>query len=156
MQQLRRILFMSVVGLSLALSSSWAQDIRIRPIPPRVQPQWVQVPGVPEVYYATNIPTDVFRYRGKYYFYWENYVYRGKSPKGPWKSLKTVPPWFYQIDPAYLKTAKKNPPGGQGTAPGPYLPPQSLPPTQSVPPAIPQPPLPPPAGEPEQEVKPGL
>ncbi len=60
-----------------------AQDIRINPVPPGVKPQWTRVPGTPQVSWAPNLPTDVFRYGGKYYFFWENYFYRGLPLKDP-------------------------------------------------------------------------
>lgn len=113
-----------LVSLSLAAvlsgAASWAQELRIIPVPPQVRPQWTPVPGAPKVYYAPNLPTDLFRYRGSYYFYWEGYLYKGKTPQGPWKSVKEAPPFFYQIDPAYFKTVRKGEKGGEGgpTPPG--------------------------------------
>ena len=142
-----------VIGLliTLALAAGLAgspapAQIRIEPIPPHVKPQWTTVPGAPQVYYAPNIPTDVFRYRGKYYFFWEGYLYRGNRPTGPWKDVKDVPAWFYQIDPAYFKTARKE------GAPAP--PPAAAPsePTAPAPPAfeMPQVEIPPPTPPPSQ------
>jgi hypothetical protein len=90
-----------------------AQDIRINPVPPGVTPQWTRVPGTPQISWAPNLPTDVFRYRGKYYFFWENYFYRGSAPEGPWKAVVKVPEVFYQVGPAYFKTAK---PAGEAPA----------------------------------------
>ena len=84
-----------------------AQDIRINPVPPGSKPQWTKVPGAPQVSWAPNLPTDVFRYRGKYYFFWGNFFYQGPRPEGPWKSVVKVPEVFYQVGPAYFKTAKK-------------------------------------------------
>lgn len=88
-----------------------AQDIRINPVPPHVKPRWAPVPGTPGVDYAPNLPTDLFRYRRKYYFFWSGYFYQGSKPGGPWKSMQQVPPVFYDIDPAYFKTVKQ-----EGTA----------------------------------------
>ncbi len=144
------------VILSLALSAgwlgppTWAQDIRINPVPPQVKPQWVPVPGDSQVYYAPNLPTDVFRYRGKYFFYWNGYLYQSKSPKGPWKYLSQVPAFFYKIDPAYFKTLKKGEtlgPPAAGAPPGP-----SPGPSFKDAPAPPQPA----PGAPEQPLKPSL
>ncbi len=87
-----------------------AQNIRINPVPPGVKPQWTEVPGAPQVSWAPNLPTDVFRYRGSYYFFWGDYFYRGRSPQGPWKMVEKAPQVFYRVDPAYFKTAKKTEP----------------------------------------------
>ncbi len=125
-----------------------AQDIRINPVPPGVKPQWTQVPGVPKVSWAPNLPTDVFRYQGKYYFFWDNYFYRGTAPEGPWKVVVKVPEVFYNVDPAYFKTAKK---GGEAAAPEATTPsPKSkiieIPPAEPRAPAPAEPPPAPPAG----------
>jgi hypothetical protein len=103
----RLLLLLTILTLVGAPEVVGAQDIRINPVPPGVKPQWTRVPGAPQVSWAPNLPTDVFRYGGKYYFYWEDYFYRGTAPSGPWKSVKKVPEVFYQVDPAYFKTVKK-------------------------------------------------
>ena len=107
---------LAILALVAAPEAAGAQDIRINPVPPGVKPQWTQVPGAPQVSWAPNLPTDVFRYRGKYYFFWENYFYRGSAPEGPWKAVVKVPEVFYQVDPAYFKTVKKA--GEAPAAPG--------------------------------------
>jgi len=139
---------LTLVALAAAPNFSGAQDIRINPVPPGVKPQWTRVPGVPQVSWAPNLPTDVFRYGGKYYFYWDNYFYRGTAPEGPWKSVKQVPEVFYQVDPAYFKTAKntgKAPAATEGATPSPKAKiidvPPTPPPTQA--PAEPAPQTPP-------------
>ncbi len=105
---MRRFLkILAVVALLAVPSAAGAQDIRINPVPPGVKPQWTQVPGASQVFWAPNLPTDVFRYRGTYYFFWDNFFYRGRAPQGPWKSVKKVPEVFYKVDPAYFKTAKQ-------------------------------------------------
>ena len=110
----RLLLLLVILALVAAPEAFGAQDIRINPVPPDVKPQWTRVPGTPQVSWAPNLPTDVFRYGGRYYFFWENYFYRGSAPEGPWKSVKKVPEVFYQVDPAYFKTVK---PGGEAPAP---------------------------------------
>ena len=97
---------LAIVALLAFPGTAGAQDIRIEPVPPGVKPQWTQVPGTPQVSWAPNLPTDIFRYRGKYYFFWVNYFYQGSAPEGPWKAVVKVPEVFYQVDPAYFKTAK--------------------------------------------------
>ena len=103
----RLLLLLTILALVAAPEVFGAQDIRINPVPPGVKPQWTRVPGTPQVSWAPNLPTDVFRYGGKYYFFWENYFYRGSAPEGPWKAVVKVPEVFYQVDPAYFKTVKK-------------------------------------------------
>jgi hypothetical protein len=102
----RWLMLLAILAVVAASEAFGAQDIRINPVPPGVKPQWTQVPGTPQVSWAPNLPTDVFRYRGKYYFFWENYFYRGSGPEGPWKAVVKVPEVFYQIDPGYFKTVK--------------------------------------------------
>jgi len=131
MAHLSRLLLALALGAALAAAPAHAQDIRINPVPPHVKPQWTPMPGSPQVYWAPNLPTDVFRHRGKYYFFWEGYLYQGKKPSGPWKSVKETPAFFSGIDPAYFKTAKK------GAAP--TAPPESAAPPETAAPAPPEP-----------------
>ncbi len=147
-----------VLGLALAAAPAAAQDIRIEPIPPKVKPQWTPVPNVPGVFYAPNIPTDVFRRGTKYYFYWQGYLYRGSKPRGPWKSVTKVPDWFSGIDPSLFKTAGAAPgaPAGgppSGPAGGPAPNPPAAPPPGTAPPT--PPPAPEKPGEPPAPVAPG-
>jgi hypothetical protein len=119
-----------------------AQDIRINPIPPKVTPQWTKVPGAPGVYYAPNVPTDVFKYQGKYYFFWEGYLYQSKKTKGPWKTVKKPPAVFFKIDPSMFKTVRPEtlPPSlrqGPEQPPAPTAPPMPAPPATKAPPAPP-------------------
>jgi hypothetical protein len=139
-----------ILALVAVSGAAGGQDIRINPVPPDLKPKWTQVPGAPQVSWAPNLPTDVFRYRGKYYFFWENYFYRSSRPEGPWEAVVKVPEVFYNIDPAYFKTGKKT--GEAPAAPGEAAPspkakiidlPSPAPPDQA-----PQA-LPPPSGGPE-------
>lgn len=128
-----------LLGLALAAAPVAAQDIHINPLPPHVKPHWTAVPNVPGVFYAPNLPTDVFRQGGKYYFFWAGYLYRSSKPKGPWKSVTQPPDWFSAIDPALFKTVTK-----EGTPP-PATPPAG--PTGGIVP-IPSAPAPPEAAPP--------
>lgn len=132
---LKLLVIMAVVA---ATQAAGAQDIRIDPVPPGVKPQWTKVPGAPQVSWAPNLPTDVFRYRGKYYFFWANFFYQGPRPEGPWKSVVKVPEVFYQVGPTYFKTAKKA--GGAPAAPA--APGESVTPPKAkiiaIPPATPR------------------
>ena len=142
---------LAIVALVAFSGTAGAQDIRINPVPPNLKPQWTQVPGAPQVSWAPNLPTDVFRYRGKYYFFWENFFYQGPRPEGPWKAVVKVPGVFYEIDPAYFKTVKKAgeaPAAPGGSTPSPKAKIIDLPPT--APPAKPLPePGSAPSGSPE-------
>lgn len=127
MPGLLQLLIAAALGLALSGAPAAAQDIHINPVPPHVKPQWTPVPNVSGVYYAPNLPTDVFRRGGKYYFYWQGYLYRGSKPKGPWKSVTKIPAWFSEIDPSLFKTAgpgPAGPPAGspEGMAPMPSAP----------------------------------
>jgi hypothetical protein len=105
---MRQVLKLLVILALVAVPwTAGAQDIRINPVPPGLKPQWTKIPGASQVSWAPNLPTDVFRYRGKYYFFWENYFYQGPAPQGPWKLVGKVPEVFYEVDPAYFKTVKK-------------------------------------------------
>jgi hypothetical protein len=127
------------LGLALIGSPAQSQDIRINPVPPDVKPQWTKIPEVPQVSWAPNLPTDVFRYRRKYYFFWEGYFYQGHHPEGPWKAVQQVPGVFYKVKPAYFKTVKKT----AGTPPAPEQPtPEHKARIIEVPPATPPPPAP--------------
>jgi hypothetical protein len=128
--------FLVLLLIVAAPLATGAQDIRINPVPPGSKPQWTKVPGAPLVSWAPNLPTDVFRYRGKYYFFWGNFFYQGPRAEGPWKSVAKVPEVFYQVGPAYFKTAK--PAGETPAAPG--TPGESVTPPKAkiiVPPAAP-------------------
>ena len=118
MPGLLQLVIAAALGLALSGTPVAAQDIHINPVPPHVRPAWTPVPNAPRVYYAPNLPTDVFRHGGKYYFYWQGYLYRGSKPKGPWKSLTKVPTWFPEIDPSLFKTAGTGPGGPPAGPPG--------------------------------------
>jgi hypothetical protein len=132
------ILFIALLLGSSTPISSQAQDIRINPLPPKVVPQWTRVPGAPGVFYAPNIPTDVFKYKGRYYFFWEGYFYKSKSPKGPWKTTTKPPDVFYKINPGYFKTVKPEAPAVPTPPVAPAIPPPAL-----SPPPVAEPPVPP-------------
>jgi hypothetical protein len=147
----RSLKFLVVLLLVAVPWPAGAQDIRINPVPPGVKPQWAQVPGAPQVFWAPNLPTDVFRYRSKYYFFWAGYFYQGPAPEGPWKAVEKVPEVFYKVDPAYFKTAKKE--SAARGEPAPEAPKAKI---IEVPPAPPAPaaPEPAPASPPGPEEKP--
>ena len=148
------LLILAVLGAAFVGGTAGAQQLRIIPVPPDVVPQWTPMPDLPQVYYAPNIPTDVFRHRGRYYFYWADAWYQGRKIRGPWMRVDPPPAIFNQINAAYFKTTPKGaaqPPG----APAPTQPPPgeglvtpegtpAVPPAPAAPePTAPVPPTPP-------------
>jgi hypothetical protein len=143
MPRLATLFLLLALGLALSGSPALGQDIRINPVPPGVNPQWTKVPEVPQVSWAPNLPTDVFRYRKQYYFFWEGFFYQGRTPEGPWKAVKQVPQVFYNVNPTYFKTAKK----AEETPPPEEAAPEHKAKVIEIPPATPRSPAPPqPAG----------
>jgi hypothetical protein len=118
-----------VGGLILMSGPAWAQTLRIIPVPPGVKPQWQAVAGAPKVSFAPNIPTDVFRYRGRYYLNWDGMWFESRNLEGPWDRPQRTPRILGRIPPSYFKTAGRGPsrPGlgrgpQDGTPAGPQAP----------------------------------
>lgn len=113
-----------VVGLILMSGPAGAQTLRIIPVPPNVKPQWQAVPEAPTVSFAPNVPTDVFRYRGRYYLDWDGAWFQSRTLKGPWEHTSRPPRVLERIPPSYFKTAGRGPAmpglgrGPQGGMPG--------------------------------------
>lgn len=102
------VLSVPALGLLLLLlggASALAQTLRVIPVPPGVKPRWQEVPGVPQVAFAPNLPTDVFRYRGRYYLYWDGMWFASRTLQGPWERPRSVPPALGRIPSSYFKTA---------------------------------------------------
>ena len=114
-----RLSLSAALYFSLAGQPALADGPRIIPVPPGVTPQWTRVPEAPKLYYAPNIPTDLFRYKGAYYFFLNNMWYKGSSVKGPWQPTFQVPPPLKTLDPSYLKTARPGAGPSEGMTPGP-------------------------------------
>jgi hypothetical protein len=151
LQIFKVILMMAVLVTVTAGSPAGAERLRVIPVPPHVIPQWTPMPDLPQVSHAPNLPTDVFRHRGRYYLLWEGIWYRAKNIKGPWMRLDPPPAILSQINPSYLKTRAKG--GAQpptATPPGQPRPEEMLltpdgkpavpPPTAPTPPTPPTPP----------------
>jgi hypothetical protein len=100
---------LAILGLSLAMAASpaLAGGLTVVPIISIGQPNWVPVPGVPGVRYAPNIPADMFRYRGSYYYRYGGRWYQGRAVRGPWAVVSAPPRAFYRIQAPYFK----EPPG---------------------------------------------
>jgi hypothetical protein len=130
MSRLTRLLLLLALGVALAASPALAQRLNIVPVPPHVKPQWTPLPNNPKIFYAPNVPTDVFRYRGKYYLFWAGTLFKSSKVKGPWTMVLKVPPFFYEIDPAYFKTVKKEPAPEPAPAPAPPMGPGTMAPPE--------------------------
>ncbi|MEW6660595.1 MAG: hypothetical protein AB1424_18290 [Thermodesulfobacteriota bacterium] len=142
-------LMMAVLAAVTAASTAGAERLRIIPVPPQVVPQWTPMPDLPQVSHAPNLPTDVFRHRGRYYFLWAGIWYRSKNVKGPWMRVDPPPAILSRINPSYFKTLPQGgvqPPGAE--APG-QPPPGEVLLTPEGKPAVPPPPAPTPPTPPE-------
>jgi hypothetical protein len=145
---------LAVAALALTGGPAAAERLRIIPVPPNVTAQWTPLPDLPQVSYAPNIPTDVFKHRGRYYFFWEGVWYQSKTVKGPWTRQDRPPAVLSHIQAAYFKTLPKGgaqppgagapalpPAGGMVTPEGQPMAPPPLPPIPET--AAPAPPAPP-------------
>lgn len=125
MDKVLRLLLTVALCTGLAGSSLLAQTLRLIPVPPGVKPQWRAVQGAPKVSFAPNIPTDVFRYRGRYYLFWDGAWFESRTLQGPWDLSRKAPRVLGRIHPSYFKTAGRGPSGpavGQ-RPPGAFQPP---------------------------------
>ncbi|MDD5643755.1 MAG: hypothetical protein PHX53_19040, partial [Syntrophales bacterium] len=140
---------LAVLGLALLCNSADAERLRIIPVPPNVVPQWTPMPDLPQVYHAPNVPTDVFKHRGRYYLYWAGAWYRSKTIKGPWMRAPRPPAILAQINQEYFKTmSRRGPQQPERATPGPqredgFLTPEGKPVVPPPLPASPRAPVPP-------------
>ena len=90
--------------MAASVAPSLAQVVLPPPVPPNVAPRWTPVPGPHRVVYAPNITGDLFRYLGKYYYYYGGQWYKGPNPGGPWHPVRKVPMALVKIHPSVFKT----------------------------------------------------
>jgi hypothetical protein len=115
-----RLLLTLAFWLALSVTPALAQGgLRIIPVPPGVKPQWQAVQGAPKVSFAPNIPTDVFRYRGRYYLNWDGMWFESRTLEGPWDRPQRVPRALGRIHTSYFKTAPGRGPSRPGMGQGP-------------------------------------
>jgi hypothetical protein len=161
-QILKLLVLLAVLATTLSGSPAGAERLRIIPVPPDVTAQWTPMPDLPQVYFAPNLPTDVFRHRGRYFLYWEGIWYQSRKIKGPWTRQDHPPAILSRIQTSYFKTLPRGgaqPPGaGAPVAPPPegLVTPEgtpAMPPPPPLPsePAAPVPPTPPQIAPPPQE-----
>ncbi len=161
-QCLKLLLMLAVLAIGFAAGTAWAERLRVFPVPPHVTPQWTAMPDLPQMSYAPNLPTDLFRYKGRYYLYWEGIWYRGNKIKGPWNRLEPPPAILQQINAGYFKTLPKpgaQPPGAAAPPGEVLLTPEGKPAAPPSPPMVPEPtapapPTPPETAQPPQPVTP--
>lgn len=153
MKAIRQVPPILALGLLLAGIPALAQTLRLIPVPPGVKPQWQAVQGAPQVSFAPNLPTDVFRYRGNYYLYWNGLWFTSRNLQGPWNHSRRLPPALGRIPSSYFKTAlgpsrpgaEPSTPAGAGTRDHFSVPGVAPPPGWTPPPGSGQPPPVPPA-----------
>jgi WXXGXW repeat (2 copies) len=131
----RRLMRLLMVGVAVTMlvsaAPTVAQDVKIDigigtpPVPPIVvttPPQLVVVPGT-SVYYAPDVPTNYFFYKGRYYTLVNNAWYTAPVYNGPWVVIQvgkvpppvlTVPVEYYKIPPGHLKGKGPPPWAGHG------------------------------------------
>src|SRR5574340_995135 len=83
--RLLKILLVAIVLISCA-APAWSQAYMAlpAPVPPGYAPAWTPVPSSPQVFYAPNLPTDLFLCQKRYYYYYGGYWYQSKRLEGPW------------------------------------------------------------------------
>ena len=124
-----RMLLLAAAAVTLfAGTAAKAQDVKINiglgapPIVLTAPPQLVVVPGT-SVYYAPDVPSNYFFYKGRHYTVVNGVWSMAPSYSGPWAVIQVgqvpppvlaVPVEYYKIPPGQLK--KKGPPpwAGQG------------------------------------------
>ncbi len=104
MSRLGKILLL-VILLAASVAPAWSQMALPLPVPPGVAPAWTPVPTSPQVFYAPNIPGDLFLLHKRYYYYYGGYWYQSKYLQGPWGPVtKKLPPAIYRVQRPYFKT----------------------------------------------------
>ena len=123
---------LAAAGFMLVSAASAAADVKVNiglgipsvapPVVITTPPQLVVVPGT-SVYYAPEMPTNYFFYKGRYYTVVNGVWSTAPVYSGPWAVIQigqvpppvlSVPVEYYKIPPGHLK--KKGPPpwAGQG------------------------------------------
>jgi WXXGXW repeat (2 copies) len=137
LRRLPRVLMLAAAAALLWSGASAAgPDVRIDiglGVPPIVHatpPQLVVVPGT-SVYYAPDVPSNYFFYKGRYYTVANGVWSRAPAYNGPWAVIQigqvpppvlAVPLEYYKIPPGHLKKHGPPPWAGQGHGPHPKKP----------------------------------
>lgn len=123
-----RKLWWGVLLVIFLAGAAWGQIVRVMPVPPHVKPSWTRMPETPRVFYAPNVPADVFRGPGGYYLLLDSTWYRSRMLNGPWRMMHQVPPFLSYINPSYFKSARARPPKKPAVPTAPVTPPAAAPP----------------------------
>ncbi len=106
MSRVLKILLATVLVIA-CVAPAWSQAyVPVpAPVPPGYGPAWAPVPTSPQVFYAPNIPADLFLLHKRYYYYYGGYWYQSKYLEGPWGLVtKKLPPAIYRVQRPYFKT----------------------------------------------------
>jgi hypothetical protein len=105
----RTIKLTALVMLLAALMAGpvWALVPLPPTVPDGVTPAWTPVTGRPGLAYATNLKVDLFRYRGRYYYWVAAHWRVSDHPRGPWKPTDDIPSALRHLDPALFKSIYK-------------------------------------------------
>ncbi len=102
---LKLLLVLALLAAGAAPAWSQAYTLLPAPVPPGLAPGWVPVPTSPQVFYAPNVPADLFLLHKRYYYYYGGYWYQSKYLCGPWGVVqKKLPPAIRRINRTYFKT----------------------------------------------------
>jgi hypothetical protein len=75
------------------------------PVPYGMAPAWARVPSSPEVFFAPNLPTDLFLVQNKYYYYYGGVWYLSKRLTGAWCQVtKKLPRPLYRVSGSFFKS----------------------------------------------------
>src|SRR5512139_3354919 len=74
------------------------------PVPSGVAPAWTPVPTSPKVFYAPNVPADLFLLHKRYYYYYGGAWYQSKHLVGPWRPVRKPHQALYRVSRTYFKT----------------------------------------------------
>ena len=123
---------LAAAGSMLVSAASAAADVKVNiglgipsvapPVVIAAPPQLAVVPGT-SVYYAPEMPTNYFFYKGRYYTVVDGVWSTAPVYNGPWAVIRigqvpppvlSVPVEYYKIPPGHLKKQGPPPWGGQG------------------------------------------
>lgn len=112
MSRVLKLLLVAVL-LTACVAPAWAQmappppppGVALPPpVPPGLAPAWAVVPSSPKVFYAPNIPSDLFLLHKRYYYYYGGAWYQSKHLMGPWRPVRKPHPALYRVNRSFFKT----------------------------------------------------
>jgi hypothetical protein len=116
MSRLLKALLLLTVCSSLA-APAWAQPCLAPPsyapaymavpgpVPYGMAPAWARVSTSPRVFFAPNLPADLFLVKNKYYYYYGGVWYLSPGLMGPWCQVrKKLPRPLYRVSGSFFKS----------------------------------------------------